>query len=100
MYAIKARKAAIPSRARPTQAGFPATSATIPATPSVTLPTPEFAADMPTRDWGTLKRMSRFLHRLLHQASLHDPATRDYIARRAAEGKSTRDTTRILKRYV
>jgi hypothetical protein len=27
-------------------------------------------------------------------------ATRDYIARRIAEGKSARDVTRILKRYL
>jgi transposase len=30
----------------------------------------------------------------------HDPATRDYIAQRIAEGKSARDATRILKRYL
>jgi hypothetical protein len=31
---------------------------------------------------------------------LHDPATRDYIARRVAEGKSRRDAVRLLKRYL
>jgi hypothetical protein len=31
---------------------------------------------------------------------LHDPATKDYIARRLAEGKSRRDATRLLKRYL
>jgi len=31
---------------------------------------------------------------------MHDPATRDYIARRIAEGKSKRDATRLLKRYL
>jgi hypothetical protein len=31
---------------------------------------------------------------------LHDPATRDYIARRVAEGKSRRDADRLLKRYL
>jgi len=30
----------------------------------------------------------------------HDPATRDYIDRRIAEGKSKRDATRLLKRYL
>jgi hypothetical protein len=34
---------------------------------------------------------------ILHRRQ-HDPATRDYIARRVAEGKSTRDG--ILKRYL
>jgi transposase len=36
---------------------------------------------------------------ILHRRQ-HDPATRDYIARRVAEGKSARDATRILKRYL
>ena len=30
----------------------------------------------------------------------HDAATRSYIARRIAEGKTTREATRILKRYL
>ncbi len=30
----------------------------------------------------------------------HDPATKEYIARRIAEGKSRRDATRLLKRYL
>ena len=29
-----------------------------------------------------------------------DAATRDYIARRVAEGKTTREATRVLKRYL
>jgi transposase len=36
---------------------------------------------------------------ILHRRQ-HDPATRDYIARRTAEGKSRRDATRLLKRYL
>jgi transposase len=36
---------------------------------------------------------------ILHRRQ-HDPATKDYIARRVAEGKSTRHATRILKRYL
>jgi transposase len=32
--------------------------------------------------------------------SHHDPATMDYLARRTALGRSTRDTIRCLKRYV
>ena len=30
----------------------------------------------------------------------HDATTRDYIARRIADGKTTREATRILKRYL
>ena len=36
---------------------------------------------------------------ILHRRQ-HDPRTRDYIARRIAEGKSTRDAVRLLKRYL
>jgi len=30
----------------------------------------------------------------------HDPRTRDYVARRRAEGRTTREIIRCLKRYV
>jgi hypothetical protein len=30
----------------------------------------------------------------------HDQRTRDYVARRAAEGRSTKDIMRCLKRFV
>jgi transposase len=36
---------------------------------------------------------------ILHRRQ-HDPATRDHIARRVAEGKCARDASRILKRYL
>ena len=36
---------------------------------------------------------------ILHRR-LHDPVTKDYIARRVAEGKTTRDAVRLLKRYL
>jgi transposase len=36
---------------------------------------------------------------ILHRR-LHDPATRDYIERRVAEGKTRRDAVRLLKRYL
>jgi transposase len=46
----------------------------------------------------------RQLNRALHTVVLHrrqsDAATKDYIARRVAEGKSTRDAVRLLKRYL
>jgi hypothetical protein len=55
-----------------------------------------------------LHRLSRGGDRQLNRALLpvvlhrrqHDAATRDYIARRVAEGKTTREATRILKRYL
>jgi hypothetical protein len=36
---------------------------------------------------------------VLHRRQ-HDTATKNYIAKRLAEGKSTRDATPLLKRYL
>jgi transposase len=36
---------------------------------------------------------------ILHRRQ-HDAKTKDYIARRIAEGKSRREATRVLKRYL
>jgi transposase len=30
----------------------------------------------------------------------HDPATRDYVTRRPAEGRTTKEIRRSLKRYI
>ena len=49
---------------------------------------------------GGDRQLNRALHTVVLHRRQHDPATRDYIARRLAEGKSTRDATRILKRYL
>jgi transposase len=49
---------------------------------------------------GGDRQLNRALHTVVLHRRLHDPATRDYIARRIAEGKSARDATRILKRYL
>ena len=49
---------------------------------------------------GGDRQLNRALHTVILHRRHHDPATRDYIARRVAEGKSTRDATRILKRYL
>jgi transposase len=49
---------------------------------------------------GGDRQLNRALHTVILHRRQHDPATRDYIARRVAEGKSTRDATRILKRYL
>ena len=49
---------------------------------------------------GGDRQLNRALHTVILHRRQHDPATRDYIARRLAEGKSARDATRILKRYL
>ncbi len=66
-------------------------------------------APIPASSGQTIRhRLSRGSHRqlncALHTVILHqrqqDPATKDYIARRVAEGKTTRDAVRSLKRYL
>jgi transposase len=49
---------------------------------------------------GGDRQLNRALHTVILHRRQHDPATRDYIARRIAEGKTARDATRILKRYL
>jgi transposase len=49
---------------------------------------------------GGDRQLNRALHTIILHRRQHDPATKDYIARRVADGKSTRDATRILKRYL
>ena len=49
---------------------------------------------------GGDRQLNRALHTVILHRRQHDAATRDYIARRVAEGKSTRDATRIPKRYL
>jgi transposase len=49
---------------------------------------------------GGDRQLNRALHTIALHRRQHDPATRDYIARRIAEGKSQRDATRLLKRYL
>ena len=49
---------------------------------------------------GGDRQLNRALHTIILHRRQHDPATRDYIARRVAEGKSSRDATRLLKRYL
>jgi hypothetical protein len=49
---------------------------------------------------GGDRQLNRALHTVILHRRHHDPATRDYIARRIAEGKSARDATRILKRHL
>jgi len=49
---------------------------------------------------GGDRQLNRALHTIILHRRQHDPATRDYIARRISEGKTTRDATRSLKRYL
>jgi transposase len=49
---------------------------------------------------GGDRQLNRALHTVVLHRRQHDPATRDYIVRRVAEGKTTREATRILKRYL
>ena len=49
---------------------------------------------------GGDRQLNRALHTIVLHRRQHDPATRDYIAKRISEGKSTRDATRLLKRYL
>ena len=49
---------------------------------------------------GGDRQLNRALHTVVLHRRQHDPATRDYIARRIAEGKTSREATRLLKRYL
>jgi transposase len=49
---------------------------------------------------GGDRQLNRALHTIVLHRRQHDSATQDYIARRIAEGKSRRDATRLLKRYL
>jgi transposase len=49
---------------------------------------------------GGDRQLNRALHTIVLPRRQHDPTTRNYIARRVAEGKSRRDATRLLKRYL
>jgi transposase len=49
---------------------------------------------------GGDRQLNRALHTVILHRRHHDPATRDYIARRIAEGKTAREAVRLLKRYL
>ena len=49
---------------------------------------------------GGDRQLNRALHTVILHRRQHDPATRDYIARRITEGKTSRDAARLLKRYL
>lgn len=49
---------------------------------------------------GGDRQLNRALHTIALHRRQHDPATKLYIERRVAEGKSKREATRLLKRYL
>ena len=49
---------------------------------------------------GGDRQLNRALHTIVLHRRQHDPQTKDYIEKRIAEGKSRRDATRLLKRYL
>lgn len=49
---------------------------------------------------GGDRRLNRALHMAVITRMAHDPETRAYVERRRAEGRTTREIRRILKRYL
>jgi transposase len=49
---------------------------------------------------GGDRQLNRALHTVVLHRRQHDPTTKNYIAQRIAEGKTRRDATRLLKRYL
>ena len=49
---------------------------------------------------GGDRQLNRALHTIVLHRRQHDAKTKDYIAQRIAEGKTRRDATRLLKRYL
>jgi transposase len=49
---------------------------------------------------GGDRQLNRAIHTIVLHRRQHDAATKDYIARRIADGKTKRDATRLLKRYL
>ncbi|MFB9654913.1 IS110 family transposase [Arthrobacter sp. NicSoilC12] len=49
---------------------------------------------------GGDRRLNRALHTITMTRMVHDPGTRDYVAKRTQEGRSYREIRRSLKRYI
>ena len=49
---------------------------------------------------GGERQLNRAIHTIVLHRRHHDPATRDSITRRIAEGKTAREATRLLKRFL
>src|SRR3954469_15375171 len=64
------------------------------------LPASSGLTTRPRLSRGGDRQLNRALHTVILHRRQHDPATRDYIARRVGEGTSSRDATRLLKCYL
>ena len=51
-------------------------------------------------DRGGDRQLNRALHTIAITRANHDPATREYLARKRAEGKTDKGALRCLKRYL
>ncbi|WP_429429211.1 IS110 family transposase [Nocardia sp. GAS34] len=49
---------------------------------------------------GGDRALNRAIHTIANTRMRSDPATRDYVARRTAEGKSSKEIRRCIKRYI
>ncbi|MFR9773768.1 transposase, partial [Nocardia sp. SC052] len=49
---------------------------------------------------GGDRRLNRALHMATITRMIHDPTTREYVERRRAEGRTTKEIRRCLKRYL
>lgn len=49
---------------------------------------------------GGDRRLNRALHTITMTRMVHDPGTREYVAKRTQEGRSYREIRRSLKRYI
>lgn len=46
------------------------------------------------------RRLNQALHSIAVNRMIHDPHTRDYVTRKRAEGRTTKEIRRTLKRYI
>ena len=49
---------------------------------------------------GGDRRLNRALHTITMTRMVHDPGTREYVAKRTQEGRTYREIRRSLKRYL
>jgi transposase len=63
-------------------------------------PIPASSGNTQRLDRGGNRQINAALHRVIVTRARCHPQTRDYIARRRAEGKTTREAIRCLKRYL
>jgi hypothetical protein len=57
-------------------------------------------SDPPLLGGGGDRQLNRAIRTIVLRRRQDDAATKNYIARRVAEGKTRRDAVRLLKRYL